>query len=273
MATLQELQQQRDALTGGYNTGLEDTVSKIKKEQNYDTVNKGLTDTRNAINETDRILGSLPTDIKQRNAGRLVTASQENRILGKERDPLVTQLSGLSRTQNTQQQGIQSILDLINQGKEGYTQGFNLKLGGINSDIQQAFADQQRAKAAQDAASLYGGLYGGGSDTSIPTNTANPGVRGALGGLANGSESYTTVNTNPGEGTNILQGLLGNVQAGKNQVASQVQSLSGARPKTRGELDATRKGSGMAPISDADYNNYVNNFKKNIGGALNSAIR
>lgn len=128
--------------------------SRAKKEAGVADVKNtyGLTDRIERLNsikktalETDKMLSDLPSNIRSRSAGRLVTAAQANRWLAKETEPLARSLVNIQNAGALEEQGIGLIRSLINdviaQEDNSFQPEYTLGLNTVNN----AFQSQQNA--------------------------------------------------------------------------------------------------------------------------------
>lgn len=98
--------------------------------------------------ETDRLLSDLPTNLKRRTAGRLMTSGQRDRIQAAEAAPIAKQYADISRGIGVEQQGLDLLDRMIGQEQGQFDQGYRDKLAALES--QRATAGQLYGTAAQN---------------------------------------------------------------------------------------------------------------------------
>lgn len=131
-----DLNSQAKDLAGGYEGGVTNAQNTVRNNLGYDSQQKNLNNIRQSVANTENTISTLPQNVQQRTAGRLVTNAQLNRITSAEQDPLVKQLGNLNNGLNVAQQGVNDINTQAADAGQNYTTGFNAKLAGFNSQAQ-----------------------------------------------------------------------------------------------------------------------------------------
>lgn len=146
------LNNQANTLASGYQSGVSGARQSTLDRLGYNDQQNTLNNIRHSVADTENTISSLPQQVQQRTAGRLVTNGQLSRIQQAEQDPLVKQLGSLNNTMNVTQQGVNDINTQANAAGQDYTNGFNARLAAL-----------------QDQAKGQLGIY----NTMLQTNAAN----------------------------------------------------------------------------------------------------
>lgn len=147
-----ELTKQLGGLSGETIAARDKATNDLKTQYGYDDRVKTLDRTRQSITDAENLISSLPANLRQRTAGKLVTQGQLERIQGKEMAPLAQQLGILSSSYGTQQAGLGDVNNLISNAVKDVLDTYKIK--GETLGAQQSAAWNQYLsayKAQQDA--------------------------------------------------------------------------------------------------------------------------
>lgn len=127
-------------------------IEKLKADRGYQQQQQTVNDLKKSALNTQKMLSALPGDVKRRVAGRLVTASQQNRLLAHEQQPLATQYGDVARSLDVEQGGLRDIdtaADKLGQEMRMDTQMRLQALEGQRGSLfQQMQLEEQRAARA-----------------------------------------------------------------------------------------------------------------------------
>ncbi len=123
---------------GAYNTDTgkqkDDLYNKLRTDFGYDDRVKNLDATRKSVMDAESLLTNLPTNIKQRTSGRLMTAGQTARLQAREQDPLVNQLTNLNRSQDVEGNAVKDINSNISDQLQNFLQTRGLGLDSLMNE-------------------------------------------------------------------------------------------------------------------------------------------
>lgn len=159
---LDTINKQREAYDQ-FKTNKEGRMNQLKQDFGYDDRIKSIDSTRKSILDAESMLSNLPKNIRQRTAGRLMTAGQLARLQSRESRGLSENLSNFARNLDVGERGLSDVrttldreadslwraysasTDNLRNERETY---FNKYLSDVNSEQQQRQRDLQAKIAA-----------------------------------------------------------------------------------------------------------------------------
>jgi hypothetical protein len=158
MASTTDYNNQISNLINTYNAGTSGYQKDLGNQYGLPTKQADLDSIRKSAMETDKMLADLPTQLKQRTGGMLMTQGQLGRVQATESAPLAQTLANLNRNESVAQTGLTAIQKLIDDALAQRQGGFNTQLGELqNQRNLQATAEQ--AQLARDAAMAQWNQY------------------------------------------------------------------------------------------------------------------
>lgn len=202
MAGSSALFNQYNSLNQGTETLLknrQDTVGKLRTKLENDLgINnrlKNIEDIRSKASDIQLRLDRLPTDLKNRTSGRLVTNAQLNRLTNSESQPLFNNLTNTTRFLGDEQAGLtsaqQQLTQRINDDNTLFQGLINQRNLNSNSLLQRALAAQQseqaaareaaaRAAAAAQQRAMLDALSGGNTGSVSGASTQNTPIQSGV---------------------------------------------------------------------------------------------
>lgn len=262
MATYQDVQNATNSIIAAgdeFAKKRNETQQNLRQQYGYEDRVKALENAKRSVFQTNKLLRDLPTDVKRRTAGRLITNSQLNRVTAAEQAPLARQAADLESAAGEEERGLSQIgkyiSDALNEDQFNYEnklRALGLQKEDTLREYQMEEARQAERRSAQlqrDLASLASAGYGGGGeggDAGIDLGGGDPAIEV--------EEGYTLRDPQIDA---FLNKTFPNTAIGKTAKKLQLKVKAGTKLPLD-QLNANRATKGYRPITQQEYEqNYL----------------